>query len=187
MNSTDKYYSKIIQFFGFNIPEEINELILKSDINYDLLFKKQFYDYLLKFDVQQLKKQENTFFKCVLSSDIYTKDEKFALIVDLFIFFYLNFIQNEKKKCIQKYNKYTIDSTNTNPCCGFCGVQNVFDQLNKKNSLGRCTACKIIFYCSISCQKSDYKIHKIFCQKVSKWLKQKEEYEKKINNNKMTN
>ena len=32
----------------------------------------------------------------------------------------------------------------------------------------RCTACKSVIYCSVACQKLDWKFHKITCKRISR-------------------
>ena len=45
-------------------------------------------------------------------------------------------------------------------CCGFCGDSN--------SKLFKCSGCKNVLYCGRSCQKSDWKMHKLVCSASSK-------------------
>ena len=38
----------------------------------------------------------------------------------------------------------------------------------KRKKLSKCSSCKIMHYCSVDCQKFDWKIHKFECQKFFK-------------------
>ena len=56
-----------------------------------------------------------------------------------------------KKQGGLKYNAYTRTA------CRYCG--------KKGNGFKRCGRCKIIHYCSVSCQIQDWKVHKKICTK----------------------
>lgn len=44
--------------------------------------------------------------------------------------------------------------------CSFCGLESV------DSSLKQCGACRLVKYCSTSCQKSDWKAHKVSCKRA---------------------
>ncbi|KAF8579649.1 SET domain-containing protein [Ramaria rubella] len=48
--------------------------------------------------------------------------------------------------------------------CSLCASRS-----QNKNSLKRCTKCKTIWYCSSTCQNSDWSIHKLECPAIVKW------------------
>ena len=50
--------------------------------------------------------------------------------------------------------------------CATCGKHQTQLQLKK------CGRCKAVFYCSVACQKNDWKQHKTECKKLSQKIKE---------------
>ena len=62
-------------------------------------------------------------------------------------------IRDNDEKCF-----YILD--NSDKWCRVCCKTNKHDNINAL----RCSKCKKVYYCSIECQKTDYKVHKKICQ-----------------------
>ena len=49
---------------------------------------------------------------------------------------------------------------------------NCFKSSDDKIELKRCSSCHLVFYCSLECQKENWKIHKKTCQLISNKIKE---------------
>ncbi len=70
-------------------------------------------------------------------------------------------IEDEVEEIVEKEKELSLDdlldvpSFNPN-CCAHCGKKSA-------NKLKRCSKCKLTFYCTVDCQRADWKRHKIGC------------------------
>lgn len=62
---------------------------------------------------------------------------------------------------IAKQVSSVADSKNNSKKCATC---------NKENAAQRCARCQTTYYCSKSCQKSDWKLHKLVCKKINNFV-----------------
>lgn len=108
---------------------------------------------------------ENMQFKLVALTDIKAGEE---ITVD-----YLGLVFEERQKQLQ-------DRYNFICSCGHCNKpifrakfllkNNVCWNCNSKKPKFRCSKCKVSGYCSIECQKTNWKIHKTACNTICKVL-----------------
>lgn len=63
------------------------------------------------------------------------------------------------EKCRKEFFKEIKKDEELNPCyqCAFC-------KNYTKNSMKKCSKCRIAYYCNLDCQKSDWANHKINCK-----------------------
>lgn len=65
------------------------------------------------------------------------------------------------KKIVQYKKTTKIPSSMAN--CATCGVSQASSSGSKKVKLRKCARCACVFYCSVTCQRSDWKAHKPDC------------------------
>ena len=58
---------------------------------------------------------------------------------------------------------YALNTQDLKNCCSCCAVSNL------REPLKQCSSCRVIRYCSISCQRSDWELHKSECRCIKKW------------------
>lgn len=61
---------------------------------------------------------------------------------------------------MNKFQKRTLRHIEKDKKCATCGEYG-----GEEAKLMTCSGCMLVFYCSVNCQKSDWKKHKVDCKK----------------------
>jgi hypothetical protein len=61
---------------------------------------------------------------------------------------------------LQEGFTHTIDPETLHAVCKYCGYTS-----NMTTTLSRCSRCKVAYYCNTDCQKADWDVHKLTCNK----------------------